>query len=1792
MLTNRTYPVRADFQKKHVPKARKTQGFARVHAGILLMVSKALCPAHLISHRCLHPGRLLHARLHLAQTTVDVVGLYQFAWNTAIGKQDNIAQRSKLWQALQSLLQELPARNLMMLAGDFNTDLKPRAHQVGPAMHPTQWNYSGSHRLHTDQSEFQSLVQEHQLVALNTWDSQFAHTFVGNMQARSRIDFVLTRLNQSDSEARHATLLHTCALLDLKDGPHHLPIFATLKLKHPFRRTPNPNKTNPAATRRMRHMMQCAYIDQSTQWMHFSEPQQLQLSLPNTYDHAQTNEVLCHHVLAHFAPQRTVSQRAWQDPGFVSSTKQMWALYNAYKTPRLTTCANIFQLWFKICRFQRLQRDSKKLVAECKKKLIQNALEIASHFAHHKDAYQWFRSIEGLKNKQRPPVIQIRGMQGQLLTPTEECNALGKYFKELYHDPFFHTQHYSPVSQIPFTESELCHALLNLPKTKASPPHCAPNIAWSTFAYTIGPKIYAMLQEWWCFNNTLFIPEAWLSAWLVLIPKPHQTPDKPSALRPISLLDPVSKAITSLLVARAQDQCMSTLISAPQFAFMPQRTTSDSLLRVFAHCRRVREMTKNLDAGPNLHYHAQHHETFRGGMQISLDLQKAFDSVDRQKLIEALQALPLRPDLQTLLSAWLNPSRYHIHHKGNTVNFLASKGLRQGSTEPPFEWSALTWFVCQMLRHVLPESWIQECLTIFADDFHGFWEFQTTADVHHAVKQLRHLLTCLNDLGLKINCGKSAILLRLKGPGADKILSKYLRRTGKGPFFTVKTIDNQHCFSFPVVAKHAYLGCIISYGSFEDETLHRRTVQCQTLFRQLRPILCDRRCHSLQARLNLYDLGVQASLNYGSMVAGLTRKGALKYHALVMQHIRIMARSPRHITRESNVQLMTRLGRELPLHHFSRLHQRWSMKFEERRRFLIADHDVLHFIPSPTTPLPPNFVMPEEAPAVFSHEVKQQTVNVVGKGLDLTSTCDTHQLEHLVSCLTCGQSFEDSSALRIHCTKMNHTYPFPTQPRKFNLAFDSLEGLPQCRHCCSTFTTWRCFKSHIELGRCTAPPFVPSQNYDPRPVVFREDYVKLVQARSFAGLFANGALMSEIANNCVLCGQWCADAPRLTRHYTSQHMSIQAAAKKHYGYLKDFAAIGHGHGHCRLCQKQVQRLERHRCSAYHQLAVLHECVNIEPGHEVAPPTLIAQPPPAALTEADTKWTCHICKQPCKTELGLRQHRQRSKKCKAAPAQSQCLTKCGLCGNTYKHISALKRHFVKTHPGIPVQRAFSSVQTQLTQYFVLPNCKASIVDCVVKLSWLSPTCIIERECLLHKEAQIKLNVIYASLRHCLPQERHLHRLLGMHHTGGNPPIEYIQRFVFLQPFHNMHAAIQSNNCHSWATLLRAYYRLIGMNMILAHDSELTSDPWLELICAPPDRWDGFSASGRANDGHERSISILLARSPRRQTSFRRNLECSSQNSQDWRLSIIRLAGCLDLRASQVGPPPRAVHQRYRTRLLMDDVHEHGRRLDHPLSGSYSSVLEAKIPAKADRITSETSPLHHAHDRAPGTNTEDPSRTAARPCAIDSPAKRPSFRPRTLELHPVVSKRPVPQAEPGTKHAARGLRSSHGHHHANAEAPSDQPNAKPTKPQHHTPRGGSDTMEDRNLHENPRRARLASGPAEVDSPCSYPDGAHVSEASFSRLFVHSIECPPIDESVQRAGQRQDLCRSLRELKVFNPSNLCWLNSIWLSFGHLWGTWQKNLRREVALPRPYDCLDKANLTGQIHLLRHLNFTFLSRP
>ena len=58
-------------------------------SGLLLLVAKRCCQAHQISWRVVAPGRLLHCRLHIASKPIDILGIYQYPWNTTV------AQRSR-----------------------------------------------------------------------------------------------------------------------------------------------------------------------------------------------------------------------------------------------------------------------------------------------------------------------------------------------------------------------------------------------------------------------------------------------------------------------------------------------------------------------------------------------------------------------------------------------------------------------------------------------------------------------------------------------------------------------------------------------------------------------------------------------------------------------------------------------------------------------------------------------------------------------------------------------------------------------------------------------------------------------------------------------------------------------------------------------------------------------------------------------------------------------------------------------------------------------------------------------------------------------------------------------------------------------------------------------------------------------------------------------------------------------------------------------------------------------------------------------------------------------------------------------------------------------------------------------------------------------------------------------------------------------------------------------------------------------------------------------------------------
>ena len=151
------------------------------NSGVITMIARRLCDAEHLRFQTPKPGRVLHVQITQSFQTFDVVNVYQFAWNHSVPVEVMISKRDQVWQKLGGLLAQLPKRNILILAGDFNTSA--------------------------------SSMPRH------TWGkSRHCHTFSLNERVKSQIDFVLTRCRTADSLARCASVCNTLCLFAWRGG--------------------------------------------------------------------------------------------------------------------------------------------------------------------------------------------------------------------------------------------------------------------------------------------------------------------------------------------------------------------------------------------------------------------------------------------------------------------------------------------------------------------------------------------------------------------------------------------------------------------------------------------------------------------------------------------------------------------------------------------------------------------------------------------------------------------------------------------------------------------------------------------------------------------------------------------------------------------------------------------------------------------------------------------------------------------------------------------------------------------------------------------------------------------------------------------------------------------------------------------------------------------------------------------------------------------------------------------------------------------------------------------------------------------------------------------------------------------------------------------------------------------------------------------------------------------------------------------------------------------------------------
>ena len=149
------------------------------------------------------PGRLLRIRCELKGMPIDVLNVYQkvrVAGSEEV-TQKNIAERAYVWAQLDKWCKSVPLRNVVLVAGDFNTAFPPGF--TGNSV-----DGGKAHRAYVAEAAEQAdILARAGLVACNTFGRRLC-TFL-RPQGESLIDYVMTRRGTADAEARRTRPVET-----------------------------------------------------------------------------------------------------------------------------------------------------------------------------------------------------------------------------------------------------------------------------------------------------------------------------------------------------------------------------------------------------------------------------------------------------------------------------------------------------------------------------------------------------------------------------------------------------------------------------------------------------------------------------------------------------------------------------------------------------------------------------------------------------------------------------------------------------------------------------------------------------------------------------------------------------------------------------------------------------------------------------------------------------------------------------------------------------------------------------------------------------------------------------------------------------------------------------------------------------------------------------------------------------------------------------------------------------------------------------------------------------------------------------------------------------------------------------------------------------------------------------------------------------------------------------------------------------------------------------------------------
>ena len=408
---------------------------------------------------------------------------------------------------------------------------------------------------------------------------------------------------------------------------------------------------------------------------------------------------------------------------------------------------------------------------------------------------------------------------------------------------------YNEMLDRPISREEILLAIRKIKRKKAPGPD---GVIGEFFKYSSEKVLPFLLQLFnYLFENGLY-PDAWTESIILPLYK-KGNPNDTNNYRGISLCDIVSKLYGFIVNSRLQEWVeLNNITGECQAGFKRDYSTVDHIFTLLAMVQKQFVNNRKLYVA-------------------FIDFEKAFDSISRKLLWPILRKNGIKGKLYLCVRSMYKNVKARVRCGANLTDVITcSKGVKQGDICSPILFSL---FINELALEILDNGKhgvtltpdiIQLLLLLFADDI-----ILLSETIVGLQNQLNYLLSASLDLQLKVNMGKSNVIVFRKGGflaarekwyfGSEqmKVVNcyKYL-----GIYFSTKLSFNFACQDLISRAKRAVMN--ILYNLFKYEKF------------------------SIPIFFKLFDSQIQPIVQYGAEVWGLVQNASVeKVHLFAMKRI-------------------------------------------------------------------------------------------------------------------------------------------------------------------------------------------------------------------------------------------------------------------------------------------------------------------------------------------------------------------------------------------------------------------------------------------------------------------------------------------------------------------------------------------------------------------------------------------------------------------------------------------------------------------------------------------------------------------------------------------------------------------------------------------------------------------------------------------------------------------------------------------------------------------------------------------